>query len=99
MEKSNRCDGVKWDYPYSYNISPEFDVDSFWKVVNKVDSILLDNAKQEFIEDFLDGSLFKIYCLDGRTIRVNCDWDIGAVFIDSEINLDAVFGDKKHEKR
>ena len=47
----------------------------------------------------VDGSLFKIYCVDGRTIRVNCDWDIGAVFIDSEINLFAVFGDKKHEKR
>lgn len=87
------------DYPYSYNISREFDTESFWQVVNKLDAILPDDTQQEFIEDFLDGSLLKIYRIDGHAIRVDCDWDIGAVFIDSEINLDAIFGDKKHEKR
>lgn len=87
------------DYPYSYNIAREFDTEAFWWVVTKLDEILPDNTEQEFIEDFLDGSLLKIYRIDDRVIRVDCDWDIGAVFIDSEINLDAIFGDKKHEKR
>ena len=87
------------DYPYSYNIAREFDTEAFWRVVTKLDEILPDNTEQKFIEDFLDGSLLKIYRIEGRVIRVDCDWDIGAVFIDSEINLDAVFGDKKHEKR
>lgn len=86
-------------YPYSYNIAPEFDTDAFWRVVNKLDAVLTGITNQQLIEDFLDGSLLKIYHVGDRVIRAECDWDIGAVFVDSEINLDAIFGDKKNENR
>ena len=79
-------------YPYTYNIAPEFDSESFWRIVKKLDTTLPAGTMQEFIEDYLDGSLLKIYHSAGKVVRVECDWDIGAVFIDSEINLDAIIG-------
>lgn len=86
------------NYPYTYNISPDFDTDAFWRVVQKLDVALPYGTKQEFSEDFLDGSLLKTYSVAGNMVRVECDWDIGAVFIDSEINLEAIIGSEEKWK-
>lgn len=87
------------NYPYTYNIAPEFDTAAFCRVVNTLDIALPANAEKDLFEDFLDGSLRKTYKIAGKIIRVECDWDIGAVFIDSEINLEAVIGSDKYESR
>lgn len=79
-------------YPYTYNIASEFDTEAFWGITRILDDTLPANTRQELVEDFLDGSLLKIYHTSGSAVRVECNWDIGAVFIDSEINLDAIIG-------
>ena len=83
---------------YTYNIATKFDPNAFWRIVEKMDATFPDETIQHFFEDFLDGSLLKTYRVDGRLIRVECDWDIGAVFVDSEVNLDTIICDNEMDE-
>lgn len=84
------------EYPYSYNIAPDFDLKAFYAVTTILDSGVGGSLPQELVKDYdFDGSMLKIYGRPGREIRVYCDWDIGAVFIDSDIDLDDYFGERR----
>lgn len=84
------------EYPYSYNIAPDFDLKAFYDTTAILDAVLSGSLHQELVKDYdFDGSMLKIYGHPGYEIRVYCDWDIGAVFIDSDINLDEYFGDRR----
>lgn len=39
----------------------------------------------------VDGSVIRIYKLDGKLIKVTNDYDIDAVYVESELNLSSVF--------
>ena len=73
-------------YPFSYTLSPSFEPAVFWAAVVKLDSVY-GSWKQDSWEDPLDGDLFKSYASGDYIINVHCDWDVGAVYIDSTIPL------------
>lgn len=78
-------------YPFSYTLSPNFEPKVFWAAVSKLDSIY-GSWKQEAWEDPLDGDLFKSYSSGCDIIKLHCDWDVGAVYIDSTVDLKHIFG-------
>ena len=77
-------------YPFSYTLSPNFEPKVFWAAVSKLDSSY-GFWKQEIWEDPLDGDLFKSYSSGCDIIKVRCDWDVGAVYIDSTVDLNHIF--------
>ena len=78
-------------YPFSYTLSPNFEPKVFRAAVSTLDSIY-GSWMQEFWEDPLDGDLFKSYASGDLIIKVHCDWDVGAVYIDSSVDLKDIFG-------
>lgn len=78
-------------FPFSYNLSPNFEPTVFWQAVSTLDDVYGAWA-QESWEDPLDGDLFKRYVSEHCIIEVRCDWDTGAVFINSSVDLKDVFG-------
>ena len=78
-------------YPFSYTLSPNFEPKVFCAAVTKLDGIY-GSWKQESWEDPLDGDLFKSYASGDHIIKVHCDWDVGAVYIDSSVDLKDIFG-------
>ena len=79
---------------YTYNIFPEYNPDIFWKTVGLLDGILPTNMQREFVEDPLGELLLVSYKEKQQQIRCVCDWEIGAVFVDSDICLNHIFGDE-----
>ena len=77
------------EFPYTYNLSAEFDPLIFWKTVFTLDRYY-QSSDQKVFEDPLDGTLLKKYISDKGIIEVHCDWDIGAVFVDSTLSLEEV---------
>lgn len=78
-------------YPFSYTLSLNFEPKVFWAAVSKLDRFYC-SWKQESWEDPLDGDLLKKYTSGCDIIEVRCDWDVGAVFIDSSVDLQYIFG-------
>ena len=81
------------EFPYTYNLSPEFDPLVFWKTVFLLDGHY-HSSDQKIFEDPLDGTLLKKYISDQGSIPVHCDWDIGAVFVDSTIPLGELLSER-----
>ena len=77
-------------YPFSYTLSPNFEPRVFWTAVSKLDHFY-DFWQQVVWEDPLDGDLFKSYASGDHIIKVHCDWDVGAVYIDSSVDLKHIF--------
>ena len=78
------------EFAYTYTIAPEFDTEAFWQTAAKLDMILPQELPRELILDPFNEFLIQIYGTTGSKVRVVCDWEIGAVFVESDINLDAV---------
>ena len=84
------------EYHYSYNIAPNFDLKVFNDTKKILDSVLDPSMPRRLVEDYdFDGSMLQVYGRPECEVRLCCDWDIGAVFIDSDINLDSYFGDRR----
>ena len=76
---------------YTYTISKEYSPESFWRAVKLLDAALPADTLRKFTEDPLGDFLQMCYGEGERQIRCECDWEIGAVFVDSGINLDHIF--------
>ena len=74
---------------YTYSIHKNADEEKFNRVCNKIESTVEGLQKEEAITD-VDGSAIQIYKKDGRSIKVFNDYEIDAVYIDSEINIDDI---------
>lgn len=80
------------DYPYSYNISPSFDVAEYTRIVELLDRHLPADMKRAPFYDFLDGTHIMEFSKPAIAVKVHCDWDIGAVFVDSDLDLGEILG-------
>lgn len=74
-------------FPYSYNVSASFDVVEYTKTVEILDRNLPKDMQRVPFYDFLDGTRIMKFSKPGTTVKVHCDWNIGAVFVDSDIDL------------
>lgn len=75
------------EFPYSYNISPTFDVAEYTKIVELLDRHLPQDMQRVPFFDFLDGTHIMEFSKTGTRVKVHCDWDIDAVFVDSDLDL------------
>ena len=74
---------------FSYTISKEADRGEFKQTCELLENALNDIQKEKLLED-VDGSMIQYYSADGAEIRVYNDYEVDAVYVDSQINLDGV---------
>ena len=74
---------------YDYNIWTENSPQKF-KNICKIIEIEFPNIEKEELLIDVDGSTIQTYRQHGKTINVFDDYDIGAVFVKSEIDLNEI---------
>lgn len=72
---------------FDYNIHTENSVKIFKSTCSKIEKQFPMATKQKLLVD-VDGSTIQTYTLDGKDIDVYDDYEVGAVFVKSEIELD-----------
>ena len=75
---------------YDYNIYPDNSPKVFKETCQKIENAFPAFSKKRLLID-VDGSTIQTFIVDGKDIDVFDDYDIGAVFVKSEINLDELF--------
>lgn len=75
---------------YDYSICTEPDEELFAKQCKALEKNIAGIEKVDYLED-VDGSQFQIYKKDGKKIVVKNSYYIGALFIESEIELTQFF--------
>lgn len=75
---------------FQYNICTEPDREIFIKQCQALEKHIPNLIKGNLLDD-ADGSEFQIYKLNGKKIVVHNSNYIGAVFIESEIDIDKYF--------
>lgn len=78
-------------YKYSYNIEKFADNESFLRACDKIEKQgIMGLEKRKLLID-VDGSLIQIYLIPNGEIKVMNDYEVDAVYIDSDIDLSALF--------
>ena len=75
---------------FDYNIYTENSPKIFKETCKKIERAYQTAQKKDLLVD-VDGSTIQTYNIDGKDIDVFDDYDIGAVFVKSEVNLDKIF--------
>ena len=73
-----------------YQVCTEPDIDIFNKMCAKIEERITDLVKSELLED-VDGSLFQVYENAEHRLVVKNSYDIGAVFIETDMDLEQIF--------
>lgn len=76
-------------YPFDYNIYPDNSPEAFKRVCGKIEAHFTDLKKENLLVD-VDGTTIQRYTRQGKEIVIFDDYDIGAVFAQSEINLEGI---------
>lgn len=71
---------------FSYNISKTASIKAFKNACSAIEAGLKGIQKEELLTD-ADGSQIQIYETDDGKIKVYNDYEVDAVYIDSEVNL------------
>lgn len=79
-------------YKYDYTIHPENSPQIFKQTCAEIERAFPNAYKNELLVD-VDGSTIQVFTENGKEIVVYDDYDVGAVFVKSEINLDLFFSD------
>lgn len=77
-------------HKYDYTVYSDNSPVEFKKTCSKIEKSLTGLKKNKLLVD-VDGSTIQTYIKDNMNIDVYDDYEIGAVFIKSEINLDGIF--------
>ena len=75
---------------FDYNIFPNNSSAEFKKACAVIERAYPDAIKKKLLVD-VDGTTIQTYSFNGKDIDVYDDYDIGAVFVKSEINLNTIF--------
>lgn len=84
-------------YPYDYTIYPENSPEKFRETCAVTENKYPDLKKRELLID-VDGSTIQVYDCTAGEVIVYDDYDVGAVYILSDMDLDVVFNDKRTDK-
>lgn len=76
-------------YAYTYNIHPDADEKKFLMACSFVEKKFQGIKKDDVMVD-VDGSMVMHYYLDNNSIIVYDDYYIGAVYINSDIELEGI---------
>lgn len=77
------------NYLFDYNIYPDNSAEKFKATCEKIESTILGLKKKDLLID-VDGTTIQVYEKDKKKIIVFDDYDIGAVFVKSDIALDDI---------
>ncbi len=75
---------------YDYTIYKDNSPTEFKKACSKIEKYFPNINKCELLID-VDGSTIQTYMLDDKVITVYDDYDVGAVYVESDISLDNIF--------
>lgn len=75
---------------YDYNFFPENSSEKFEEACELVSKCFPDAIKQTLLVD-VDGSLIQMFTLGESEIVVYDDYDVGAVYIKSDIPMQSIF--------
>ena len=75
---------------FDYTISKDNNPKEFKKACQKIEHLFPGITKRKLIVD-VDGTTIQTYTKNGKDIDVYDDYDIGAVFIKSELDLSHAF--------
>ena len=75
---------------FHYTVAKNADQKAFESVCVLLEVKINGMVKEKLLED-VDGTLIQIYKTGGKEITVFNDYEVGAVYIDSELNLDQIF--------
>jgi len=76
---------------YSYNIENAANEKAFIDVCAAIEKTIGGLCKVELLVD-VDGTQIQQYVAENGTIRVYNDFEVDAVYIDSDVNLAEIFG-------
>ena len=77
------------EWPYTYNVKPNNDQKAFKSICKLIERHFSNATKEQLLID-VDGSTIQNYYYLGKKIRVLDDYDVGAVWVDSEVDLSGV---------
>ena len=66
------------------------DYDEFMKTCKAIETGVKGIKKEKLLYTDIDGSAIQIYYVNGKTIKVFDDYEVDAVYVDSEIDLTGV---------
>ncbi|MBE5928336.1 MAG: hypothetical protein E7267_03045 [Lachnospiraceae bacterium] len=75
---------------YDYTIFPDNSPKEFKKVCKMIQSVFPNATVHELLVD-VDGSTIQTFTQDGKDIDVYDDYDVGAVYVKSEVDLGNIF--------
>lgn len=75
---------------FDYTLFNENNPDKFKAACEKV-SKAFPNAKKHGLLIDVDGTTIQTFTVDGKDIDIYDDYDVGAVFVKSQVNLDYLF--------
>lgn len=78
------------NFKYDYTIYPENSPKKFKETCKIIEGKYPNATKSKLIVD-VDGSTIQTYTENGKDIDIYDDYDVGAVYVKSEINLDTIF--------
>lgn len=80
------------EYKYSYNIKPETDEEAFFETCKTIEKGLFGLKKEKLLVD-VDGTFIQIYYMGKEEkIVVYDDYDVDAVYVNSNVDLEEVLG-------
>ena len=77
---------------YSYNIAKKANKEIFDNTRSLIESNISGIDKERLIED-VDGTQIQIYNVNGKKIKVFNDYEVDAVYIDSELDIENIIKD------
>lgn len=75
---------------FDYNVYRNANADKFAEACAMIEGGMQDLRKEKLLID-VDGSAIQVYYHDNKEIRVFDDYEVDAVFVESEVNLDKIF--------
>lgn len=77
---------------YEYTINQNYSVTAFKNACSRIEKLFPHCEKERLYVDILDDDMIQIYHKDGKLIKVVNDFLVDAVYVESEVSLNRLFG-------
>ena len=81
---------MRKQYEFEYNVFFDNSPKEFKAACLRIEEKHPEAEKRKMLVD-VDGSTIQIYCISGKEIFVFDDYEVGAVYVESDYNLDDIF--------
>lgn len=75
---------------FDYNIFANNSKEHFFKTCTTIEKHFPNNRKRKLLID-VDGTAIQIYYIDNKEVTVYNDYEVGAVYVTSELDLKELF--------